>query len=87
MVVVRVSKMLRDGVIGATSMQFPLLMASKGVQAIYDYVKHNKKPKNTPGLKFFNTGVELITDQPVKGLKSTNSQEGLKNAGANNNIE
>ncbi|WP_425514897.1 sugar ABC transporter substrate-binding protein [Ancylobacter lacus] len=67
-----------DGVIGATSMQFPLLMASKGVQAVFDYAKTGAKPQATPGLDFVNTGVELVTDKPVDGLKSIPSSEALK---------
>ena len=56
--------------IGATSMQFPLLMASKGVEAVVEFAKTGKKPEPTPGLDFFDTGVELITDKPVAGLPS-----------------
>ncbi len=67
-----------DGVIDATSMQFPLLMASKGVQAVFDYSKTGAKPQATPGLNFVNTGVELVTDKPVDGLKSIPSSEALK---------
>jgi len=70
-------KNVKAGVIGATSMQFPLLMASKGVQAIVDYAKSGKKPETTPGLDFLNTGVELITDKPVNGLPSTTTADGL----------
>jgi fructose transport system substrate-binding protein len=69
---------IREGVIGATSMQFPLLMASMGVEAIKAFAETGKKPEVTPGLDFFNTGVELITDQPVDGLPSMTSEEGLK---------
>jgi fructose transport system substrate-binding protein len=71
-------KNVRDGVIGATSMQFPLLMASMGVEAIVEYAKSGTKPATTPGLDFFNTGVELITDKPVDGLPSFTSAEGLE---------
>jgi len=70
-------KNVRDGVIGATSMQFPLLMASMGVEAIVEYAKSGKKPESTPGLDFFNTGVELITDKPVDGLPSITSADAL----------
>ena len=66
-----------EGVIGATSMQFPLLMASKGIDAIVEWANNGTKPANTPGLDFFNTGVELITDQPVEGIDSLTSEEGL----------
>jgi fructose transport system substrate-binding protein len=68
---------VKEGIIGATSMQFPLLMASKGIEAIKNWAEKGVKPKPSPGLDFFNTGVELVTDQPVKGLPSINSSEGL----------
>lgn len=68
---------VRDGVIGATSMQFPLLMASLGIQAIADFVATGARPANTDGLDFFNTGVELITDRPVDGIPSLTSADGL----------
>ena len=67
-----------DGVIGATSMQFPLLMASKGVEAVFAYAKTGAKPQATPGLDFVNTGVELVTDKPVDGVTSIPSSEALK---------
>jgi fructose transport system substrate-binding protein len=70
-------KNVQGGVIGATSMQFPLLMASMGVEAIIEYAKSGKKPETTPGLDFFNTGVELITDKPVDGLPSLTSADAL----------
>ena len=69
---------IRDGVIGATSMQFPLLMASLGVEAVAKFAKSGAKPQATPGLDFFNTGVELVTDKPVEGIPSLTSEEGLK---------
>lgn len=69
---------IKDGVIGATSMQFPLLMASMGVEAIAEFAKTGKKPENSEGLDFFNTGVKLITDQKVEGVESTSSEEGMK---------
>lgn len=70
-------KNVTSGVIGATSMQFPLLMASKGVEAVAEFAKSGKKPAATPGLDFFDTGVELITDKPAAGLKSLTSAEAL----------
>ena len=72
------TKNVKAGIIGATSQQYPLLMASKGVQAVVEFVKTGKKPEPTPGLKFFDTGVNLITDKPVPGVKSINTTEGLK---------
>ncbi|MHA1566111.1 MAG: sugar ABC transporter substrate-binding protein [Alphaproteobacteria bacterium] len=69
---------VRDGVIGATSMQFPLLMAALGVEAVVEFAKSGKKPESTPGKAFFDTGVKLITDAPVDGVESITSAEGLK---------
>jgi fructose transport system substrate-binding protein len=71
-------KSVTDGIIGATSMQFPLLMASKGVEAVAAFAKDGTKPANSEGLDFFNTGVELITDKPVDGVPSITSAEGAK---------
>ena len=68
---------IKDGVIGATSMQFPLKMASLGVEAIVAYKNTGVKPGATPGKDFYNTGVLLITDDPVKGVDSVSSKEGL----------
>jgi fructose transport system substrate-binding protein len=65
-----------SGVIGATSQQYPLLMASKGIDAIAAFAKDGMKPKATEGLNFFNTGVNLITDKPAEGVPSLDSKEG-----------
>ena len=69
---------VKAGIIGATSMQFPLLMASMGVEAVVAFAKSGKKPENTPGLDFFNTGVLLVTDKPVDGVPSITSDEALE---------
>ncbi|MDP2084378.1 MAG: sugar ABC transporter substrate-binding protein [Gemmobacter sp.] len=68
---------VKEGIIGATSMQFPLLMASMGIEAIKAFAETGTKPANTEGLDFFNTGVELITDAPVDGIPSLSSADGL----------
>jgi fructose transport system substrate-binding protein len=68
---------VKAGVIGATSMQFPLLMASLGVEAVVNYARTGEKPEPSPGLDFFNTGVELVTDKPVDGVESITSEEAL----------
>ncbi|MGY9048285.1 sugar ABC transporter [Puniceibacterium antarcticum] len=69
---------VKEGVIGATSMQFPLLMASMGIEAIAAFAADGTKPQNTEGLDFFNTGVELVTDEPVEGIPSITSDEALE---------
>ena len=65
-----------DGVIGATSQQYPLLMAAKGIEAIANWAKDGTKPANTPGKAFYDTGVNLVTDQAVNGVMSINTKEG-----------
>lgn len=67
-----------DGVIGATSQQYPLLMASKGIEAIAAYAADGTLPENTPGKNFFDTGVALVTDQPAEGVDSISVAEGME---------
>lgn len=64
--------------IGATSQQYPLLMAALGVEAVKKFADTGEKPKPTAGKNFFDTGVTLVTDKPVKGLDSIDTKEGLK---------
>ena len=65
-----------DGVIGATSQQYPLLMASLGVEAVKTWADSGEKPANTPGKDFFDTGVALVTDKPADGVESISVAEG-----------
>jgi fructose transport system substrate-binding protein len=65
-----------DGVIGATSQQYPLLMASLGIEAIAAWAADGSKPETTPGKDFFDTGVALVTDKPVDGVESISVAEG-----------
>ncbi len=65
-----------DGVIGATSQQYPLLMAALGVEAIKTWADEGVKPEPTPGKDFFDTGVALVTDAPADGVESISVSEG-----------
>ncbi|WP_299726878.1 sugar ABC transporter substrate-binding protein [uncultured Tateyamaria sp.] len=65
-----------DGVIGATSQQYPLLMASLGIEAIAAWAKDGSKPEATEGKAFFDTGVSLVTDKPADGVESISVAEG-----------
>jgi fructose transport system substrate-binding protein len=69
---------IKDGVIGATSQQYPLRMAALGIEAIKKFADDGSKPELTPGKDFFDTGVALVTDQPVDGVESISVEEGLK---------
>ena len=65
-------KWVKEGIIGATSQQYPLLMAADGVQAVADFIKTGKKPTS------IDTGEKLVTDHPVPGVPSITTDEGLK---------
>jgi fructose transport system substrate-binding protein len=61
---------LAKGSIAATAGQFPGMMASDGVNAIYNLVTKHLHPATTPGLGFFNTGTKLYTNNPQAGVPS-----------------
>ena len=65
---------VKAGVIDATSQQYPLLMASKGVAAVVNYAKTGKKVSG-----YTDTGVNLITGKPVAGVPSKSVAYGLAN--------
>jgi fructose transport system substrate-binding protein len=69
---------VKSGVIGATSQQYPLLMASKGIDAIAAFAKDGTKPTVSEGLTFMNTGVNLITDKPAEGVPSLDTTKGTE---------
>ena len=70
-------KNVEAGVIGATSQQYPLMMASLGIEAIKKFADSGEKPKPTEGKDFFDTGVSLVTDKPVDGVESIDVKTGL----------
>ena len=65
---------VKDGVFAANSMQFPLKMASMGVDAIVKAVKDGAKPSG-----YTDTGVTLITDKAQAGVDSKDSTWGADN--------
>jgi fructose transport system substrate-binding protein len=65
-------KWVKEGILGATSQQYPLLMASDGVEAVAEYIKSGKKPSS------MDTGEKLVTDKPVQGVPSITSEEAMK---------
>lgn len=66
-----------EGIIGATAQQYPLLMASMGIEAIARFAEDGTVPEPSEGLDFFNTGVNLVTDDPAEGVPSISVEEGL----------
>jgi fructose transport system substrate-binding protein len=69
---------VKDGVIGATSQQYPLQMAALGVEAIAKFAADGSKPEPTPGKSFFDTGVALVTDKPAEGVPSIDTAKGTE---------
>jgi fructose transport system substrate-binding protein len=67
-------KAVQEGKIAATSQQYPLKMASQGVDAVVKYAKSGTKPSG-----YTDTGVTLITGTPVTGVDSKDVQYGLAN--------
>ena len=65
---------VKAGIIDATSQQYPLLMASRGVAAVVNYAKTGKKVSG-----YTDTGVNLITGKPMAGVPSKSIAYGLKN--------
>lgn len=61
---------VEQGVIGATSQQYPVKMAELGVEAIAELAESGTAPETTEGLDFFDTGVELVTNTPADGVES-----------------
>ena len=66
------------GELGATVMQYPLDMARLGVEAVAEYAKDGRRPENTPGLDFHDTGAVLVTAEPVAGVPSIGVEQGLR---------
>src|ERR671915_1237 len=70
---------VKKGIIGATSQQYPLKMAEMGVDAIADFAETGEKPQPEGGKEFIDTGVTLITDEPMPGVESEDTAFGLEN--------
>jgi fructose transport system substrate-binding protein len=65
---------VRPGVIDATAQQYPENMARLGVNALARVADGGRKPAG-----YENTGVELITGDPVKGVPSRDVAFGVRN--------
>jgi fructose transport system substrate-binding protein len=65
---------VRPGVIDATAQQYPENMARLGVEALARAARGGPKPSG-----YENTGVELITGDPAKGVPSKDVAFGVRN--------
>jgi fructose transport system substrate-binding protein len=67
-------KAVQEGKIAATSQQYPLKMASQGVDAVVDYAASGTKVSG-----YTDTGVTLIAAKPAAGVDSKDVSYGLDN--------
>lgn len=65
---------VKNGIIGATVLQFPSKMAEQGVQAVVKFAKDGTKPSG-----FNDTGSQLVTDKPATGVESKDTTWGAEN--------
>lgn len=65
---------IRPGVIDATAQQYPENMAREGVQALAAAARGDQAPA-----EYLDTGVQLITNDPVDGLPSRDEAFGVRN--------
>jgi fructose transport system substrate-binding protein len=68
------TKAVQDGKIAATSQQYPLKMAERGVDAVVDFAKNGTKASG-----YTDTGVTLIAAKPAAGVESKDVAFGLAN--------
>ncbi|HEX6013585.1 MAG TPA: substrate-binding domain-containing protein, partial [Geminicoccaceae bacterium] len=69
-----IEKGIKTGVIDATSQQYPLKMAALGVEKGAAWARGGEKPSG-----YTDTGVELITADPVDGVESKDAAYGEEN--------
>ena len=65
---------VQAGQFDSNSMQFPVKMATMGIDAVIQYAQTGVKPAG-----YVNTGTVLITDKPMAGVDSKDSAYGLAN--------
>ena len=68
---------IKTGVIDATSQQYPQNMAKQGVKTIVKAASGGKKPSG-----YTDTGVNLITDEPMNGVSRRTPPTARRTAGA-----
>jgi fructose transport system substrate-binding protein len=69
-----INRGVKPGVIDATSQQYPQNMAAQGIETIAKATRGGEKPSG-----YVDTGVELITGDPAKGVDSKDVAYGTEN--------
>ncbi len=65
------------GEFAATAMQYPASMASLGVEAIVEFARSGRRPQS-PASGFHDTGVTLVSEEPVPGVPSIGAAQALQ---------
>ena len=71
-------KNVAEGVIGATSQQYPLLMASMGIEAIKKFAETARSRRRPRARTSSTPASTLVTDKPVEGVESIDTKAGLE---------
>lgn len=66
-----------EGVIDALAQHYPTLMAAMGIEALVAWDRSGALPPATPGLDFFDTGVNLVARESVDGVFPISVEEAL----------
>ena len=70
---------VKEGVIGATSLQYPLLMASMGVEAVAEFAKIRQEASGDARASISSIpGLRSSRTSPVEGIESITSEEGAQ---------
>ena len=70
--------LVKSGVFAADSVQYPGKMAQLGVSSIARIAAGGKPPANTAGKSFIDTGTQMTTASPVKGVPSQTPADAAK---------
>ena len=72
-------KSVKDGIIGATSQQYPRQDGAARRRGDHeDRRRRREAATSSDGLDFFNTGVALVTDKPVDGSREHRHHRGAE---------
>ncbi len=61
-----------------TNSFFVKMKEAARIEVVVEFIRTGKKPENTPGLDFHDTGVTLVTDELAPGIPSISSKQNLK---------
>lgn len=69
---------VKTGVISTLAVQYPRKMAQQAVDSGLKWAKSGEKPAASTGLKFHDTGVDIVTNSTIAGTQSLTPEQGTK---------